>query len=105
MSYVSTHILDTATGRPVVGLGVSLQHSDGTEIACAVTDADGRCAALGPDRLDAGCYRLRFDTSAHLGPEAFFPEVLIAFRVHDDESHYHVPLLLAPFAYSSYRGS
>jgi 5-hydroxyisourate hydrolase len=105
VSTVSTHVLDTATGTPAAGIPVWLRTRSGEDVAKAVTDADGRCPDLGPERLDAGDYRLVFDTASYLGEHAFFPEVSITFRVSDPDSHYHVPLLLSPFALSSYRGS
>jgi 5-hydroxyisourate hydrolase len=112
MSAVTTHVLDTARGRPAVGIPVRLERvgtaARGEPIAEAVTDDDGRAAALGPDRLPAGHYRLVFDTAAWFegGREpAFFPEVSISFALTDPQEHYHVPLLLSPFAYSTYRGS
>ena len=104
MSQVTTHVLDTAAGRPAAGVAVTLERADGTVLATGATDADGRVRALGPDRLDPATYRLRFDTATYLGSRAFFPEVVIAFRVTGD-AHHHVPLLLSPFGYSTYRGS
>jgi 5-hydroxyisourate hydrolase len=101
---VTTHVLDTAAGRPAAGVTVTLERDDGTVLATGATDADGRVRALGPSRLDPATYRLRFDTAAYLGSRAFFPEVVIAFRV-DGDDHLHVPLLLSPFGYSTYRGS
>jgi len=85
-----------------------------TEIAAAETDADGRARALGPELLPAGTYRLVFDTAAYLASypragrleqEAFFPEVIVTFRIDNGTSRYHVPLLLSPFGYATYRGS
>lgn len=105
MSALSTHVLDTASGTPAAGVPVRLETRAGETVAKAVTDADGRCSELGPERLDAGDYRLVFDTDSYLGDHAFFPEVSITFRLSDPDSHYHVPLLLSPFALSSYRGS
>ena len=95
---VSTHVLDAAVGRPLAGIGIRLEH-EGT-VAAALTDADGRVASL-PTPND-GVYRLVFDLDGRPG---FYPEVVIAFRVTDPAAHYHVPLLLSPFAYSTYRGS
>jgi 5-hydroxyisourate hydrolase len=95
---VSTHVLDAAAGRPLAGIGIRLEH-DGT-VAAARTDADGRVASL-PTPGD-GVYHLIFDLDGRPG---FYPEVVIAFRVTDPDAHYHVPLLLSPFAYSTYRGS
>lgn len=105
MSAVTTHVLDTANGCPARGVPVRLQTADGRTLGAAETDADGRCRELGPARLDPGVYRLVFDTAAYLGEHAFFPEVSVAFRIADGAAHHHVPLLLSPFAFSSYRGS
>jgi 5-hydroxyisourate hydrolase len=106
MSHISTHVLDTATGRPAVGVSVSLLDTDGTVIATGSTDADGRISTLGPDALPAGHYRLIFDTGAWFGDVPhFYPIVTIDFWLADAASHHHVPLLLSPFAYSTYRGS
>ncbi|MDQ0376739.1 hydroxyisourate hydrolase [Amycolatopsis thermophila] len=105
MSLVTTHVLDTAAGRPAAGIDVRLEAADGTEIARGRTDDDGRIRELGPDRLEPGVYRLVFDTGPHLGPDAFFPEVTVSFRVFDGTQHHHVPVLLSPFSYSTYRGS
>jgi len=100
MSHVSTHVLDTSLGRPAAGVTVTLEHDDAV-VASATTDADGRISDLGPDRLDPGTYRLRFATADR---SAFFPEVLVAFVVEDGD-HLHVPLLLSPHGYTTYRGS
>jgi 5-hydroxyisourate hydrolase len=105
---ISTHILDTSTGRPAAGVMVRLEHhrSDGWhELGHGPTDADGRQKTLlPPDAAPYGVYRLTFDTASYLGAGAFFPEVQIVFAVQDDR-HHHVPLLLSPFGYSTYRGS
>jgi 5-hydroxyisourate hydrolase len=104
---ISTHVLDTAQGRPVAGMRVQLsilRDGDAVPVAEAVTDADGRARSLLADP-QAGTYRLSFDTSDHLGPGGFFPEVSIVFRLTDPDQSYHVPLLLSPFGYSTYRGS
>lgn len=106
MSHVSTHVLDTATGRPAAGVPVTLEGAYGV-LATGSTDADGRITELGPDRLEPATYRLRFDTRRYAvdtGTSSFFPEVVVAFAVHD-AAHLHVPLLLSPFGYSTYRGS
>jgi 5-hydroxyisourate hydrolase len=100
MSQVTTHVLDTASGRPAAGVAVTLEGGDGV-VASGLTDADGRIGELGPELLDPATYRLRFDTGGH---SPFFPEVVIAFVV-DGDAHFHVPLLLSPFGYSTYRGS
>lgn len=108
MSQITTHILDAALGRPAVGVPVTLCSSTGTEIATGTTDDDGRVKELGPERLDRGAYRLSFATGAYFastGRETFYPVVSIDFSVADSEQHYHVPLLISPFAFSTYRGS
>ncbi len=105
-SRVTTHVLDAVTGRPAPGVAVTLEAFDGTVLGRGATDADGRIAELGPEELPAGDYRVRFDTRAWFaGQPAFYPEVVIAFAIADPAEHYHVPLLLSPFAYSTYRGS
>ena len=98
---ISTHVLDAARGRPFTGITVSLQRRDGTEVCSAETNADGRITGWG-DGLEAGVYRQVFDTSQ---AAPFFPEVVLTFAYSDPAQHYHVPLLLSPFAYSTYRGS
>ncbi|BDH56424.1 hydroxyisourate hydrolase [Tsukamurella sp. PLM1] len=115
MSTVTTHVLDTALGIPAAGVPVRLERiGPGTvdEVARAVTDDDGRARDLGPDDLPAGTYRITFDTAAHASATAqdnFFPEVAITFTLvaQDDGAvaHHHVPLLLSPFHYSTYKGS
>lgn len=107
MSLITTHILDNATGAPAAGVVVILTDQQGTERGSGTTNADGRIGDLGPEALDPGTYRLQFHTGPYFaaqGVETFFPEVHIAFTV-GQESHYHVPLLLSPYAYSTYRGS
>ena len=102
---LSTHVLDAASGRPAVGVAVRLER-DGVVLAEAVTDADGRVRDL--DLLTAGTHRVTFDTGAWFaatGTVGFYPEVTVAFTVTDPGQHHHVPLLLSPFAYSTYRGS
>ena len=111
MSAVTTHVLDTARGRPAAGVRVRLEQvagGDGGVVDSATTDDDGRVRCLGPDRVEPGTYRLVFDTAdyfARTGQSCFFPEVSLAFVVADPDRHLHVPLLLSPFAYSTYRGS
>jgi len=100
---LSTHILDIARGRPAAGVEITLETGEGAVLATGSTNDDGRVGALGGD-LDPGGYVLRFATGAYLGPDAFYPEVVVGFRVGTDE-HYHVPLLLSPYGYSTYRGS
>lgn len=98
MATLSTHVLDTAAGRPAAGVPVALLDPDGTVLGEGTTDADGRVGSVGGE-LATGTYRLRFTVD---GP--FYPEVVVTFRVAADE-HHHVPLLLSPFGYSTYRGS
>ena len=111
ISRITTHVLDATTGRPAVGVAVELYARTGdawSSIAVGATDADGRISTLGPDELSAGEYRLRFDTGAYfraLGADTFYPEVVLTVLVADDGRHVHAPLLLSPFAYSTYRGS
>jgi len=105
---ITTHVLDTALGRPAAGVPVRLTH-DGAFVAAGETDADGRLRTLTPPGPVApGEYRIRFDTAAYFalsGQAGFFPHVEIAFTVDDGAAHYHVPLLLSPYGYSTYRGS
>jgi 5-hydroxyisourate hydrolase len=103
MPTLSTHVLDTARGRPAAGVPVQLLDSTGSALADGVTDDDGRVAPLGSE-LGAGSYTLRFDVAAYQ-PDGFYPEVAVTFTVAEGERHYHVPLLLSPYGYSTYRGS
>jgi 5-hydroxyisourate hydrolase len=109
MSAVTTHVLDTARGRPAEGVLVTLVSDDGgVPLGQARTGPDGRVRELGPPQLPAGTYRLVFDTGGYFtgrGQHAFFPEVVVAFATGGQDPHVHVPLLLSPFAYSTYRGS
>ncbi len=104
MTELTTHVLDTTGGRPVAGLPVSLRTrspaGDWTEIAAATTDADGRTPRLAA--AGAQPHRLVFDLRDRGG---FYPEVTITFEVSADDDHLHVPLLLSPFGYTTYRGS
>jgi 5-hydroxyisourate hydrolase len=110
-SHVTTHVLDSVSGRPATSVGVVLEHhvhGSWREIATARTDADGRVSALGPAAVPAGRYRITFDTGTYFaarGQATFYPHVTIVFELDDESAHYHVPLLLSPFAYSTYRGS
>ncbi|GLY67051.1 hydroxyisourate hydrolase [Amycolatopsis taiwanensis] len=104
MSLVTTHVLDTAAGRPAKGIGVRLEF-EGSVLGEARTDDDGRVRDLGPEELTPGVYRLVFDTAGYLGPDGFFPEVVVSFRIRDGAAHHHVPVLLSPFSYTTYRGS
>jgi 5-hydroxyisourate hydrolase len=114
---LSTHVLDAGAGRPAVNVAVHLaarlssREGPGAwhDIAHARTDGDGRVSELATgDELSAGEYRLTFDTGAYYAAsrtETFYPEVTVVFQITDPSRHHHVPLLLSPFAYSTYRGS
>jgi 5-hydroxyisourate hydrolase len=103
VSTLSTHVLDTAKGRPAEGIAVRLETRTGEVLGEGLTDADGRIGSIGPERLERGAYVLRFDTSLYV--DGFFPEVMVVFTVADPDQHYHVPVLLSPYGYSTYRGS
>ena len=110
---ISTHVLDTSGGHPAAGLHITLFRQEDDrwiEVAAGVTDDDGRIGALVPrgETMEPGVWRIHFDTGAwHAGRgiDGFYPFAEIAFRVTDPTQHYHVPLLLNPFGYSTYRGS
>jgi 5-hydroxyisourate hydrolase len=106
---ISTHILDTVTGEPARDVYVRLERhdSDGWRtIAEGRTDGDGRLRHRVPvHEWQAGGYRLLFSVEPYLGAGAFFPEITVAFHVHDPDRHYHVPLLLSRYGYTTYRGS
>ncbi len=104
-SAVSTHVLDTVTGQPAAGMVVRLERAGARELGRAVTNDDGRIADFGAGPLAAGTYRLVFETGAYLGEAAFFPEVIVTFLVDGSRPRYHVPLLLSPYSYATYRGS
>jgi 5-hydroxyisourate hydrolase len=98
---LSTHVLDTVHGRPAAGVAVTLSR-DGSVVASVVTDADGR-AAFGD--VPAGSYELEFAVGDYFGSREFLDHVPVRFVMADDGAHYHVPLLVSPWAYSTYRGS
>jgi 5-hydroxyisourate hydrolase len=109
---LSTHILDTAQGRPAAGVSLSLWHlqsSTWTEIGSGVTDTDGRCRTLlGDIPLQTGDYSIRFETGAWFasqGIEGLYPHIAIVFTVRDSTQHHHIPLLLTANGYTTYRGS
>jgi 5-hydroxyisourate hydrolase len=114
MNRISTHILDTARGKPAANVPVKLERQESTGgwhlLTSAHTDQEGRCAQLlPPDHpLPAGSYRLLFDTASYYAAQkvaGLYPVVEITFQVREGESHYHIPLLLSPNGYTTYRGS
>jgi 5-hydroxyisourate hydrolase len=114
MKRISTHVLDTARGKPVANLVVRLAHKDSSgawrELSSAKTDHEGRCAQLLPPHEDPreGQYRLCFDTSAYFSQQSItglYPVVEIIFEARADDDHFHIPLLLGPNSYTTYRGS
>jgi len=112
MSSITTHVLDTSTGRPAAGVPVTLEKQTGASwqsVGQGVTNQDGRIThLLGDAPLTPGIYRLIFDTAAYFSARkqaSFYPQVQVMFTVGDAGQHYHVPLLLSPFGYSTYRGS
>ncbi|MGE5277985.1 MAG: hydroxyisourate hydrolase [Acidobacteriota bacterium] len=113
MNGISTHVLDTSQGRPASGVPVLLEvrSEDGNwkEIGRSATDSDGRSILLtSKSQVPRGVYRLSFDTGAYFlasNVEAFYPEVRIVFEVREPSPRCHVPLLLSPYGYTTYRGS
>ena len=114
MSTISTHILDISRGAPASGVAVALETQNPdetwTELSHAWTDDDGRVKPffLVEEPLSRGVYRLVFDTDTYyatLKIAAFYPQVSVVFKIDDEFQHYHVPLLISPFGYSTYRGS
>jgi 5-hydroxyisourate hydrolase len=113
MSAVSTHVLDTTRGEPAAGIVVRLEREGGGEIGRATTNDDGRISDFGVASLSVGIYRLVFETGSYLragqgggrNGEPFFPEVVVTFAADGLRPRYHVPLLLGPYSYSTYRGS
>ncbi len=109
MSGITTHVLDTSIGKPAEGIRVKLQY-EGAVIGSGVTDGDGRVRELVPvgTPLQEGVYRLTFSVGEYFeatGRDAFYPEIVVNFRISAGNANYHVPLLLSPFGYSTYRGS
>jgi 5-hydroxyisourate hydrolase len=113
MSAITTHILDLSTGRPAAGVAVELEAEAAngwTLVGCGTTDADGRLRTLMPSGapLVPGSYRLIFHTRPYFdraGTRSLYPRIVIVFEAVSGEAHYHVPLLVSPFGYSTYRGS
>lgn len=111
-SPITTHILDVALGKPAAEVAVRLSRAEGAtflELAHGKTDADGRVTTLlAPGSLTPGTYRLSFEVGAYFaasGRASFYPHVDVVFQVVHPDQHHHVPLLLSPFGYSTYRGS
>lgn len=111
-SPITTHVLDTAIGRPAAGLDIVLERKSSDQwlaLASGKTNHDGRIAdLLEPGPLQAGHYRMTFKTCDYFSSqniEGFYPQVQIEFEIRELDQHYHVPLLLSPFGYSTYRGS
>ncbi len=111
---ISTHVLDTSAGKPADGVSVRLEFLTGAEdwrvVGSGTTNGDGRVGDLVGEQalMEVGTYRLTFDTGDYferLGVSSFHPRVQIVFSVRDADEHYHVPLLLSPFGYTTYRGS
>ena len=114
MSAITTHVLDTSRGCPAAGVRVALEQIDANErwqvVGHGVTDGNGRLRTLLSESIQPmpGVYRLSFDTRAYfdaLGIRSLFPHVVVTFEVSEDGGHYHVPLLVSPFGYTTYRGS
>lgn len=107
MATISTHVLDSVRGAPAAGLTVVLQAQDGAELASVVTDGDGRIGDVSGDDLPTGVYRVVFGSGAYFAARqmpTFHPEVIVSISI-TEHRHYHVPLLLAPYAYTTYRGT
>ena len=113
-SPITTHVLDTSRGKPAVALKVILEvytsAKDWKELARGETDTDGRITDFlhGKNSIEAGTYRLTFLTAGYfrsIGVESFYPYISVVFELKEPVTHYHVPLLLSPFGYSTYRGT
>ena len=108
MSAITTHVLDTSIGEPACDVAVGLLDEHGQLIGQSCTDAEGRCRDLLKKPLQTGRYRISFDVGGYFRARnirCFYPTVTIHFEVFDAAQHYHVPLLISPFGYSTYRGS
>jgi 5-hydroxyisourate hydrolase len=112
MSRITTHVLDIARGRPAAGVAVTLERAlpggAWSELCAATTDANGRTGDLASGTLETGAHRLTFaigDYFAAQNVASFHPSVTVTFEIVDATQHHHVPLLVAPFGYSTYRGS
>jgi 5-hydroxyisourate hydrolase len=106
MARLSTHVLDTSRGKPAAGVAIRL-YRDGELVASAATDQDGRTTEplLSGDAVIVGTYQLEFAVGAYFGSSQFLDDVVVRFRIADAAANYHVPLLISPFGYTTYRGS
>lgn len=104
MSTITTHILDTSLGQPARSVAVTLTDNNGKIVGRGTTDSDGRVRDLVGDDIPSGRYRLTFATGEYFKGKSFYPEVSVDFIIESGQ-HYHVPLLISPFGYSTYRGS
>lgn len=112
-SPITTHVLDTSSGRPAADVRVQLERRESTDgtwsvVGRGTTNADGRVTDLTRAPLEPGVYQITFDTAGYFarrGVTGFYPFVPVVFQVRAPDEHYHVPLLLNPFGYSTYRGS
>lgn len=108
MGKLSTHVLDTANGRPAAGMKIELRRMpSGEAVKNLTTNSDGRTdePVLGPGEMAAGEYELVFHVGAYFGEDKFLDAVPVRFRISDPTQNYHVPLLCSPWSYSTYRGS
>jgi 5-hydroxyisourate hydrolase len=114
MNTITTHVLDTSSGRPAAGIPISLERENApgefVPVAQGIANDDGRVKDLLPpgDDLASGTYRMTFDTAMYFQStlqEGFYPVVHVQFTVRSTDQHYHIPLLLSPYGYSTYRGS
>jgi 5-hydroxyisourate hydrolase len=114
MSPITSHVLDTTAGKPARGIAVAVEIGRGvdrwTELARGITDDDGRIGQFTPPlgALEPGVYRIRFFTDSYFaarGSDAFYPEIDVVVQIDEPAQHYHIPLLLSPFGYTTYRGS
>jgi 5-hydroxyisourate hydrolase len=111
VSKITTHVLDVSRGAPAAGVRIRLEKKHGDRwmhVGDGRTDHDGRLRTLAPEEIEEGVYKITFDIRSYhdaQGVVGFYPEASIVFEVRDPDQHYHVPLLLSPFGYSTYRGS
>lgn len=114
MSAITSHVLDVSLGKPAVGVSVTLEirsaNQDWKALGSGTTDANGRVNNLLPDdfRLELGTYRIHFDVAKYFRAQnitSFYPQVFVVFSVADATQHFHIPLLLSPHGYTTYRGS